>query len=48
MREMYENYAKYKKQAMESSEYIRREWTWERAAEKVIERLEDIYKNKLK
>jgi len=48
MREMYENYAKYKEQAMESSEYIRREWTWEKAAEKVIERLEDIYKNKLK
>jgi len=48
MREVYENYEKYKKQAMESSEYIRREWTWEKAAERVIERLEDIYKNKLK
>jgi len=48
MREVYENYEKYKKEAMESSEYIRREWTWEKAAEKVIMRLEDIYKNKLK
>ena len=48
MREVYENYEKYKKEAMKSSEYIRREWTWEKAAGKVIERLEDIYKNKLK
>lgn len=48
MREVYENYKEYKKQAMESSEYIRREWTWEKAAEKVIERLEDIYQNKMR
>lgn len=48
MREVYENFRDYKKQAMESSEYIRHEWTWERAAEKVIIRLEDIYKNKMK
>jgi hypothetical protein len=47
MREVYENYKEYKAQAMESSEYIRREWTWEKAAEKVIIRLEDIYKNKV-
>ena len=48
MREMYENFKDYKKQAMESSEYIRQEWTWEKAAGRVAERLEEIYKNKMK
>ena len=48
MREVFENHKKYKEQAMESSEYIRKEWSWEKAAEKVIIRLDDINKNKLK
>jgi len=48
MREVYENFKDYKKQAMESSEYIRKEWTWEKAAGRVVERLEEIYRNKMK
>jgi len=48
MRDVYENFEKYKKEAMESSLYIRREWSWEKAADKVIERLEEIYRTKLK
>jgi len=44
MRKVFNNYEKYKAGALESSEYIREEWTWDKSADLVIERLEAINK----
>lgn len=44
MRKVYNNYEKYKAGAMESSEYVRKEWTWDKAADLVIDRLKIISK----
>lgn len=42
MRRVYKNWDRYKAGAMESSEYVRKEWTWDKAADKIIERLEQL------
>ena len=44
MRKVYNNYQKYKDAAMQTSEYIRKEWTWDKSAVLVIKRLEYLYK----
>ncbi len=46
MRKVYENYAHYKSGAMESSKYIRKNWSWSTRADLVISRLERIFKEK--
>jgi len=48
MRKVYNNYKKYKEGAMQSSEYIRKTWSWDRKVDLVIKRLKFIYQNKLK
>lgn len=47
MRKVYENYEKYKEGALKSSEEVRKEFDWQVSTKKIIERLEDIYQNKL-
>lgn len=42
MRKVYNNYEEYKKGAMESSEYIRKEWTWDKCADLVIKRIKKL------
>ena len=42
MREVYENYDKIKAEAMESSKYVRREWSWDKISDLVINRLQEI------
>ncbi len=46
MRQSFENYKKLKEKALESSEYIRKEWAWSKTQDKLVERLEEIYKKK--
>ena len=43
MRKVYNNHQKYKDAAMQTSEYIRKEWTWNKSADLVIKRLEKLY-----
>lgn len=43
MRSAYNNYKELKKQAMETSSVMRKEWSWSKSCEKIVERLEDIY-----
>jgi len=45
MRKVYNNYQHYKEGAMQSSEYVRKEWSWEKSADLVIARLKQIYKS---
>ena len=42
MRKVYNNYSKYKTDALETSKYIRKEWSWDKVADLVINRLEKI------
>ena len=44
MRKVYNNHQKYKDAAMQTSEYIRKEWTWNKSADLVIKRLEKLHK----
>jgi len=44
MRKVFNNYQEYKAGAMESSKYIRKEWTWDKSADLVIQRIEVINK----
>ncbi len=44
MRKVYNNYKKYRADALESSKIIRKEWNWDNAADLVIKRLEIIEK----
>lgn len=44
MRKVYKNYDKYKKDAMETSKYIRKNWTWDSRADMVIDRLSQLYR----
>ena len=46
MRYSYENYQDLKEKAEQSSEYIRKNWAWSVTQEKLVERLEEIYKAK--
>jgi hypothetical protein len=46
MRKVYNNYADYKKGAMQTSKYIRKEWCWDKSADLVVKRLEKLYKQK--
>jgi len=46
MRYVFENIKAEKEKALRTSEYIRREWTWARAADRVIKRLEIIHKKR--
>lgn len=46
MREVFENYEKYKAGALKSSEDVRREFNWRVSTQKIIDRLEEIYKKK--
>ncbi len=48
MRKVYENYKDYKEKALKSSEYVRKHFNWKVSTKKIIERIKDIYKNKLK
>jgi len=48
MRMVFENYQKYKDAAIESSADVRKEFSWQVSTERIIERLKDIYENKLK
>lgn len=49
MRKVYNNYAEYKKGAMESSKYMRAEWNWDKSADLIIDRINKIYaKRKVK
>lgn len=48
MRKVFNNYKKYRKDALESSEYIRKNWNWNISADLVIKRLKYIYQKKLK
>lgn len=47
MREMYTNYAKYKEAAMKGSDIVRQKFAWDTVCQPIVERLEDIYANKL-
>ena len=47
MREVFNNYQKYKKEALESSKIVRKEWDWKVSTQTMIKRIEDIYYNKL-
>ena len=42
MQDVYQNYPNYKKEALQTSEYIRREFSWEKAAQKAYEILEEL------
>ncbi|MFH1546049.1 MAG: glycosyltransferase, partial [Patescibacteria group bacterium] len=44
MRKVFDNREKYKADALESSKWIRQEWSWAKAADLVIERLKEIQK----
>jgi hypothetical protein len=44
MRKMYENREEYKQKALETSREIRREFDWKISTEKIVNRLEQIYK----
>lgn len=46
MRKVFNNYKEYKEGAMQSSEYVRKEWNWEKSADLVINRLKQIEKMK--
>lgn len=46
MRLVYNNYEKYKDEALESSVVVRKEFDWKVSTQKIIARLEDIYRNK--
>lgn len=48
MRDVYVNYWEYKNKALKESEIIRKEFSWENAANKAVEILNDIYKDKTK
>ena len=48
MRYVYENYAKEKKAALKTSEYVREKFDWHEVVKPIIDRLDDIYKNKMK
>jgi len=43
MRESFENYKEEKKKAMETSQYIRKEWSWDKTQEILVERIKDVY-----
>jgi len=44
MRFIYTNYAKERAKALETSEFIRKEFSWHKCVEPIIERLKEIYK----
>ena len=44
MRKVFTNYKEYKQGAMETSKYIRKEWSWDKVSDLVINRLEEIHK----
>lgn len=46
MRYAFENYKKLKEQALETSQYIRREWAWSKTQEAMIERIGKIYEKR--
>lgn len=46
MRMMYEKYSHYKEAALETSKEIRNEFDWKISTQKIVDRLEDIYKTK--
>ena len=46
MRKVYTDYDKYKSDAMETSKYIRRAWSWDAISDLVIKRLQDIHEGK--
>ncbi len=48
MRDVYTNYWEYKSKALLDSKLISEEFTWENAAKKAYDILDDIYQNKLK
>ena len=48
MREVYQNYQKYKDGAMATSAEVRKEWTWHRGANTMLERLSAIYQREWK
>jgi hypothetical protein len=48
MRYVFENAKAEKEKAVKTSEEIRKNWSWEAAADKVIDRIEKIYKEKMK
>ncbi|RPJ79461.1 MAG: glycosyltransferase family 1 protein, partial [Alphaproteobacteria bacterium] len=47
MREVYNNYEKYRQDALKTSEDIRAEFDWSVSSQKIFDRLKDIYENKL-
>ena len=44
MRRVYNNYKFYKDGAMETSKYVRKEWSWDKKSELIIKRLEQLEK----
>ena len=46
MRYAFENYKELKKEALETSKYIRKEWAWSKTQEAMVKRLEAIYSKK--
>lgn len=46
MRDVYVNYWEYKNNALKESEIIRQEFSWENAANKALNILDEVYKNK--
>jgi glycosyltransferase involved in cell wall biosynthesis len=46
MRDVYVNYWKYKNKAVQDSDIIRNQFSWENAADKAIEILNEVHKNK--
>ena len=42
MRKVYNNYEKYRADALKSSEYIRKEWNWDKSADLIIKKLKEL------